>query len=420
MERTTVLAEIITIGDELLIGQTVDTNSAWMGKKLNDAGVDVEQVRSIRDTKSAIINAVNSISSKTKLVLITGGLGPTKDDITKHTLLEYFGGKMVFNQEAYNNVERIFKMFGKEVIEVNRQQAMVPNSCKMLLNEMGTAPGMLFEKNGVYYVSMPGVPYEMKHIIRTHILPLIAEKLNPGVVLHRTILTHGIGESFLAERIKVWEENLNPQIALAYLPSPGMVKLRLTIKGVNRDELTQIVDAAEKELMPLIVHHVFGNEGDSLEKIIGLLLIENEATLATAESCTGGNIAHLLTTVPGSSQYFMGSVVSYNTSVKENVLKVKTKTLEEFGVVSKAVVLEMAEGVKNLLGTNYAIATSGIAGPDGGTEEKPVGTVWIAVLGPNKTVAKQFNFGDNRTRNIKKSSLMALDILRQMLMKDRG
>jgi len=409
-------AEIITIGDEILIGQTVDTNSAWMGQRLNDVGVDVDRVVSIRDTKEAIVEALENVKPKTKLVLLTGGLGPTKDDITKYTLQDYFGGDLVFNQEAYDNVERIFKMFKKEVIEVNRLQAMIPSTCIMLLNEMGTAPGMLFERDGVYYVSMPGVPYEMKHLIRTHVLPLIKEKLNPGVVIHRTILTQGLGESFLAEIIKDWQDSLHEEISLAYLPSAGMVKMRLTVKGRDEKFLNKLIEDAVAKLLPQIEKYVYGTENDTLESVVGALLKNDNATLSSAESCTGGNIARLLTTIPGSSAYFIGSVVAYHNNVKQNMLDVSENDLKTHGAVSEPVVLQMANGAKEKFGTDYAVATSGIAGPDGGRKDKPVGTIWIAVAGPKRTITRKFNFGNNRLRNIQKTSFMALNMLREELM----
>ena len=415
-EFMNVEAEIITIGDEILIGQTVDTNSAWMGQQLNDVGVDVDRVVSIRDTKEAIVEALENVKPKTKLVLLTGGLGPTKDDITKYTLQDYFGGDLVFNQEAYDNVERIFKMFKKEVIEVNRLQAMIPSTCIMLLNEMGTAPGMLFERDGVYYVSMPGVPYEMKHLIRTHVLPLIKEKLNPGVVIHRTILTQGLGESFLAEIIKDWQDSLHEEISLAYLPSAGMVKMRLTVKGRDEKFLNELIEDAVAKLLPQIEQYVYGTENDTLESVVGALLKNDNATLSSAESCTGGNIARLLTTIPGSSAYFIGSVVAYHNNVKQNMLDVSENDLKTHGAVSEPVVLQMANGAKEKFGTDYAVATSGIAGPDGGTKDKPVGTIWIAVAGPKRTITRKFNFGNNRLRNIQKTSFMALNMLREELM----
>ena len=415
-EFMNVEAEIITIGDEILIGQTVDTNSAWMGQRLNDVGVDVDRVVSIRDTKEAIVEALENVKPKTKLVLLTGGLGPTKDDITKYTLQDYFGGDLVFNQEAYDNVERIFKMFKKEVIEVNRLQAMIPSTCIMLLNEMGTAPGMLFERDGVHYVSMPGVPYEMKHLIRTHVLPLIKEKLNPGVVIHRTILTQGLGESFLAEIIKDWQDSLHEEISLAYLPSAGMVKMRLTVKGRDEKFLNELIEDAVAKLLPQIEKYVYGTENDTLESVVGALLKNDNATLSSAESCTGGNIARLLTTIPGSSAYFIGSVVAYHNKVKQNMLDVSENDLKTYGAVSEPVVLQMANGAKEKFGTDYAVATSGIAGPDGGTKDKPVGTIWIAVAGPKRTITRKFNFGNNRLRNIQKTSFMALNMLREELM----
>jgi len=286
----------------------------------------------------------------------------------------------------------------------------------MLLNEMGTAPGMLFERDGVYYVSMPGVPYEMKHLIRTHVLPLIKEKLNPGVVIHRTILTQGLGESFLAEIIKDWQDSLHEEISLAYLPSAGMVKMRLTVKGRDEKFLNELIEDAVAKLLPQIEKYVYGTENDTLESVVGALLKNDNATLSSAESCTGGNIARLLTTIPGSSAYFIGSVVAYHNNVKQNMLDVSENDLKMHGAVSEPVVLQMANGAKEKFGTDYAVATSGIAGPDGGRKDKPVGTIWIAVAGPKRTITRKFNFGNNRLRNIQKTSFMALNMLREELM----
>ncbi len=410
-------AEIITIGDEILVGQTVDTNSAWMGEKLNELGVEVLQVRSIRDVDTAIVNALDSLDERSKLVLITGGLGPTKDDLTKYTLQKYFGGDWVRVPEAEDNVRRLFAALGREPQQVNLDQAVLPTSCKPLINKMGTASGMWFDKNGVAVISMPGVPYEMKSLMSDYILPWAAQQLKDQNIIHHTLLTQGQGESIIAERISHIEDSLPTELSLAYLPSPGMVKLRLTARGSNRSQLESAVGQYAGQIKTELKDILFGEKADRLEQLIGIQLKNAGATLSTAESCTGGYIASKITSVPGSSAYFLGSVVAYDNEIKKNWLGVPASDIEAYGAVSEKVVTAMAEGVKQKMGTTYAIATSGIAGPDGGTAEKPVGTVWIAVSGPDGTLAKKFQFGSHRERNIKKSGLMALDILRKMLTK---
>ena len=413
-----VQAEIITIGDEILIGQTVDTNSAWMGQELNLRGVDIDRIVSIRDTKEAIVHALDQVKPTTQLVLITGGLGPTKDDLTKHVLTEYFGGELIQNDEALENIHRLFNTIGLKVNAVNEAQALLPSTAKALINEVGTASGMHFEKNKCHYISMPGVPYEMKNIMKVHILPFIEEHLVSGHIVHKTLLTHGVPESVLAEMISNWEEELPNPLKLAYLPSPGMVKLRITAKGGDRGFLEASIAREALQLKKLIGNHIYGEDDDSLEKLVGRLLKDKRANLATAESCTGGHLAHRITSVPGSSAYFNGSVVAYDNAIKERVLGVSASSLEEYGAVSEAVVCQMAEGICKLMGTHYGLATSGVAGPDGGSEEKPVGTVWIAVAGPSGTVAKKFTFGKDRLRNIHRSSFMALSMLRQSLIEN--
>lgn len=410
-------AEIITIGDEILVGQTVDTNSAWMGEKLNELGVEVLQVRSIRDVDSAIVNALDSLDPRSKLVLITGGLGPTKDDLTKYTLQKYFGGDWVRVPEAEENVRRLFAALGREPQQVNLDQSVLPTSCKPLINKMGTASGMWFDKNGVAVISMPGVPYEMKALMSDYILPWASDQLKDQNIIHHTLLTQGQGESIIAERISHIEDSLPTELSLAYLPSPGMVKLRLTARGSNRSQLESAVSQYAGQIKTELKDILFGEKADRLEQLIGIQLKNAGATLSTAESCTGGYIASKITSVPGSSAYFLGSVVAYDNEIKKNWLGVPASDIEAHGAVSEQVVTAMAEGVKQKMGTTYAIATSGVAGPDGGTAEKPVGTVWIAVSGPDGTLAKKFQFGSHRERNIKKSGLMALDILRKMLTK---
>lgn len=410
-------AEIIAIGDEILIGQTVDTNSSFIAAQLNLNGISVFQKRVIADDADAIKSALDSISPKTKLVFMTGGLGPTKDDITKKTLLEYFGGEMVFHDHIYAHIENLFASFGRVPSETNRGQALLPSSCEPVLNSVGTAPGMRFEKDGVYYFSTPGVPYETEHLIESKIVPWIAENLVKGTVVHKTILTQGVPESELADMLSDFEDRLPEGVKLAYLPSPGMVKLRLTSYSGTEEEARSRVEQLAGEMTSIIGPVVFGHEAQTLEEVIGIRLREMGATLATAESCTGGYLSHLITSVAGSSDYFMGGVVSYANQAKEHLLGVESEALRNHGAVSKEVVMQMARGAQLKFGTTYALATSGVAGPGGGSEEKPVGTVWIATATPDGVKAKKFNFGNSRQRNIRKAALMALDLLRKEIQK---
>lgn len=405
-------AELITIGDEILIGQIVDTNSAWMAEQLNLIGVNVVQISSISDGADQIKIALDQALSRADIVLITGGLGPTKDDITKTTLAEYFNDELVTDQSVIDHIEQLFGRFGKTITDLNRQQADLPSKCIALKNRQGTAPGMWFDHEGKVIVSMPGVPYEMKGLMKDEVIPRITEFADLPVIVHRTVLTTGIGESWLSDKIEGWEVNLPSFVKLAYLPSPGRVRLRLSASGSNRNELMAAVDTAIGELKSIIGHLIYGEDTDSLQEVVGQLLLERNATLSTAESCTGGSIAGAITSVSGASAYFMGSIVSYDNEVKIGQLGVKPETLDAVGAVSEEVVCQMAEGVKSRLKTDYSIATSGIAGPTGGTEEKPVGTVWIAVSGTNGTQAKKFLFGDVRERNISRSVTAALNMLR--------
>ena len=408
------LAEIITIGDELLIGQVIDTNSAWIAEQLNMIGIRVHQITSISDNKEHILTTLAEASKRAKLILITGGLGPTKDDITKHTLCEYFDTSLVFSEKAYLNVEKLFADRGVVVTELNRLQAMVPANCRVIPNPNGTAPCMWFEKEGSIYVSMPGVPFEMKAIMEEEIIPELLKDLNQ-VIIHRTILTEGVGESHLATIIEPWEDSLPPYIKLAYLPQPGMVRLRLTAIGTDRMLLQSAISKVEKELLPFAGKFIFGFDSDTMESVVGQLLREKGMTVSTAESCTGGNIAHLITSIAGSSDYFKGSVVAYSNEIKERILGVPHQILVDYGAVSEQTVIAMAEGIRSRFSTDYAIAVSGIAGPGGGTDEKPVGTTWIAVATPMETIAKKFLLGDHRGRNIRKASLAALNMLRGKL-----
>ena len=409
-------AEIITIGDELLIGQVIDTNSAWIAEQLNSVGVAVKQITSISDKQEHILQSLADAAGRADIILITGGLGPTRDDITKETLCEYFDTKLEFNEEAFQNVERIFKLRGFQVSDLNRKQAEIPASCEAIQNINGTAPGMWFEKDGKIYVSMPGVPFEMKPMVSDHIIPRLNDKINSSHIIHKTILTQGVGESFLAKMIEEWEDNLPENVKLAYLPQPGIVRLRITAVGDEIEHLKEQMKQLCTGLKLLIPDLIFGYDRETMEEVVGKLLLGSNKTISTAESCTGGNIAHLFTSIPGSSAYFMGSVVAYDNNVKTAILKVDPLTIEKHGAVSEEVVCSMAQGVKTLLNTDFAIATSGIAGPDGGTEEKPVGTTWIAVAIAEKVTAQKFLFGEHRGRNIRKASLAGLNMLRMELM----
>ena len=410
-----ICAEIITIGDEILIGQVVDTNSAWMGQELNKAGIKVKQITSVSDSEEHILMALNEAKNRADIVLITGGLGPTKDDITKTTLCKYFNTELRFDEAAYQNVEHIFSVRGREVTPINRKQAEVPANCKVLVNAKGTAPGLWFNEHGKVYVSMPGVPYEMKHLMEMHVIPALKAQFKTTAIIHRTILTQGIGESFLSETIAKWEDALPANMKLAYLPSPGLVRLRLSATGEEYIKLFEAVNAQVEALLPLINEYVYGFEDTSLEEVVGKLLIQKKKTLATAESCTGGYIAHLITTIAGASAYYKGSVVAYDNEIKIKELNVSPETLEKHGAVSELAVIEMAEGIKEKYKTDYAIACSGIAGPDGGSDEKPVGIVWLAIATPNGTIAKKLQLGDNRQRVIRETGLHALNLLRKQL-----
>lgn len=408
-------AEIISVGDELLIGQTINSNAAWMGQELNKIGIDVYQVTAISDKKDHIINTLNDALNRTKLVLITGGLGPTKDDITKYTLAEYFNSPLVQNENVYKQVEEMLRKRSIPMNDLNRKQAFVPEKAQIFINYAGTAPAMWFEKKGKVVVSLPGVPYEMKDFMTNQILPAINKYFQTPVIIHRNILTYGTFEAKIAEILSDFEEQLPEEISLAYLPSEGVIKLRLTGRGNSKAMLNKVIDKEIDKLYKIIPNYIFGEQDDSLEKNVGVLLKERHKTLCTAESCTGGMIAHQITTVPGSSDYFLGSVVAYSNKIKENQLGVSSYDLEKEGAVSRQVVEQMAKGVRERFGADYSIATSGIAGPTGGTGEKPVGTVWIAVSGSDGTYSRKYVFGNDRIRNINRSTLAALNLLRKFI-----
>lgn len=404
-------ADIIAIGDEILIGQITDTNSTFMAKYLNDIGVEVNQITAISDEKEHIVNSLEDSLKRSDIVLITGGLGPTNDDITKCTLAEFFNTELVHSENVLDNIKHIFDGRGIALNKQNLDQALVPKNCIVLNNRMGTAPGMFFKDSGKMVFSMPGVPFEMKALFTEQVLPIIEENNGLFIIVNKTILVYHIPESILAERIEEWETALPKNMSLAYLPSPGLVKLRITAKGENRDVLLSNIDKQLKLLSNYISVDLSESASLKLEEKINKLAIERDVSVATAESCTGGFIAHLITSIPGSSTFFKGSVVSYSNEIKENILKVKKQDLNKYGAVSETVVEQMAEGARELLNTDYAVATSGIAGPAGGTIEKPVGTVWIAVASRKKTISSCFNFSNNRDRNIEKSANMALEML---------
>jgi nicotinamide-nucleotide amidase len=415
--------EIITIGDEILIGQIVDTNSAFIGQLLNMNGMSVKQITSVSDDREHILKALDEAKNRADVILITGGLGPTKDDITKKTLCEYFNTTMRFDEGAYEDVVNIFATYRKEVTPLNRLQAEVPAICEVIRNKNGTAPGMWFSVDGKIFVSMPGVPYEMKALMKDQVIPKLSSLFKLPSIVHKTVLTQGIGESTLSEMISDWEDSLKEHhIKLAYLPSPGMVRLRLSTKGENKEQLDSITDKKINELRGIISEYiygyeVYGEEKQTLEMIVGEMLKKRNKTVSTAESCTGGYISHLITKVAGSSKYYIGSVISYAYEIKESELSVPHDIIMQHGAVSQPVVEQMAKAIRERYKTDYSISASGIAGPDGGTADKPVGTVWIAVATPEKVISEKFLFGNDRERNIQKTANAALNMLKKELEK---
>ena len=415
-----IYASIITIGDELLIGQVTDTNSAFIAKQMNAAGFAICRRVAVGDDKKQIINALNEEKKYADIILITGGLGPTADDITKPLLCEYFGGKLVVNEVALANVKHLFEnIFKRPLTERNVKQAEVPDVCTVLQNKRGTAPGMMFTHNvdgkEKIYFSMPGVPHEMMGMMTNDVIPLLQEKFVAASICHRTLLTAGVGESFLADMIQDFEESLPENIKLAYLPSYGMVRLRLTATGDNAIKINKLIDDQFTSLQNLVKEYLVTNEDESLEKTLGKLLASKGKTICTAESCTGGYIAHLLTSVTGASAFYNGSVVSYSYRAKEDLLQVNKKTLETKGAVSEEVVREMAAGALKNIGSDYVIAVSGIMGPDGGMPDKPVGTVWVCVGDNESLETHKFHFRFDRERNIHFTALNAMNMLRKFI-----
>ncbi len=411
-------AEIITIGDELLIGQVIDTNSVWLGQQLSSLGITLYQRTACGDSREQILSCLHDASLRSDTIIITGGLGPTKDDITKKTLCEYFDTTLVTDEKVLAWVTQIFSMRKMPMLDINLQQAMVPANSKTLWNRSGTAPGMWFDVNNKIYISLPGVPFEMKVIFEEEAIPLLKQKFELPFIYHRTLQTCSIGESFLANKIKDIEEKLPTYIKLAYLPSVGAVRLRLSAYGNNKKQLETEVAQICNQFYERIGEYIYGEGNDSLNEVIGVLLKGKNKTMATAESCTGGFIAHQITSIAGSSKYFKGSIVSYDNSIKQLELNVSDEILKTVGAVSEACVKQMATEVLKKFDVDYAIATSGIAGPDGGTDEKPVGTVWIAIANKNGVIAQKFNMGDNRERTILRTCLMSLDMLRKMLLQE--
>lgn len=412
-------AEIITIGDEILIGQILDSNSKWIAEQLNKIGISVYQITSIQDNKKHILKAIEEAQGNCDIVIVTGGLGPTKDDITKFTLAEYFNDELVFNEGIANHIEALFAKMNYPFTEVNRNQALVPSKCTPLKNELGTAPGMWFEDNKKVVVSLPGVPYEMKGLIENSVLPKLTTTFQLPFIVHKTILTYGMGESMVAEKIEDWESNLPNFISLAYLPSFGRVRLRLTAKGTDKKLLEDTVSSEVSTLSKIIGDIIVGfDDNETIEVVIGKLLTQKKQTLATAESCTGGNIAKNITAIPGSSKYFVGSIVAYQASIKIDELNVSKELIEKHSVVSAQVAEAMAKGIQEKYKTNYAVATTGNAGPTTDLTDKTVGVVYIAIATPTGVFSEEFYFGKPREKVIERASTKALELLRKEILKN--
>lgn len=409
-------ATIITIGNELLIGQTIDTNSAWMAQELNKIGVWVHRRIAVGDVWKDIWQSLEEESKLSDIILITGGLGPTADDITKPLLCQYFGGKLVVDQDALANVKHIFENYLKKpLLERNLKQAEVPDVCTVIQNKRGTAPGMWFEKNGKIFVSMPGVPHEMKGMMINSVIPDLQERLKLPPIVHRTLVTAGIGESFLAERIKEFESMLPDNISLAYLPNYGMVKLRLSTRG-NTPKMVAEMEAEFDMLKQQVADVMVVDEDKSIQQVVADILVKRQQTLSTAESCTGGYIAQLITAMPGSSKFYQGGVVTYSNELKEKLTGVRRETLEKYGAVSRETVIEMAEGILRQSNSDFAIATSGIMGPDGGSPEKPTGTVWVGLASKTESEAHPYQFRFDRLRNIELTATYGLNSLRKFIL----
>jgi nicotinamide-nucleotide amidase len=413
-------AAIVTIGDEILIGQIVDTNSGFIAKSLDKIGIETYEMLSISDNKQHILDTFSLLQNKVEVVIITGGLGPTKDDITKHTLCEYFEDTLVRNTDVENHViELIERALGREASQINKDQALVPSQCTVLHNQVGTAPGMWIKKENTVFISLPGVPYEMKYLIENQVIPKLVQEYQRPYIIHKTILTYGQGESHVAERIEDWENQLPECIKLAYLPSPGRVRLRLTARGTNKQQLEDTIAENVKSLDAIIHDIIVGfEEEDTIEVVLGRILKEKQLTVATAESCTGGKIAQLFASVPGASTYFKGSVVCYATEVKMNVLGISKDLIAQHSVVSKEVASAMALSVQKIMQTDYAIATTGNAGPTKGDADAELGTVCIALATPNGVIVEEFNFGQPREKVIDRAVIKSLELLQKEILKN--
>jgi nicotinamide-nucleotide amidase len=413
-------ATIITIGDEILIGQIVDTNSGFIAKSLDKIGVEIHEMISISDDKQHILNTFSQLQNKVDLVIVTGGLGPTKDDITKKTFCDYFEDELVVNPEVLAHVTELIEGFYKRPIsQMNKDQALVPSKCTVLHNQVGTAPGMWMKKENTVFISLPGVPYEMKYLVESVIIPKVVKEYERPYIIHKTILTYGQGESLVAERIEDWENNLPDFIKLAYLPNPGRVRLRLSARGTDKAMLEAAIEANVQSLDAIIHDIIVGfDDNETLEVVVGQLLAKKGKTVATAESCTGGKIASLLSAISGASSYFRGSVVSYATEVKTTVLGISEELIEENSVVSSEVASAMALNVKRIMKTDYAIATTGNAGPTKGDSKAEIGTVFIAIATPNEVIVEEFNFGQPREKVIDRAVIKSLEMLQKEILKN--
>lgn len=409
--------EIITIGDEILYGQTLDTNSQWISQELDKVGIKTIRKTTISDERNEILSAFKEAEQRADIILITGGLGPTNDDLTKPCLAEYFGCELKLHEQALKDVRELFESRGFELSELNKKQAELPTCCEYIKNAMGSAPGMWFERNGKVFVSMPGVPHEMKHLMLTTVISKLREVFNTEVIHHKIIKTIGIGESWLSEQIKPWEDNLPEHIRLAYLPSLGQVKLRLTAIGEDLEQLKKDINKQIDKLKEYADKYIYGYDDEEIESAVGKLLKDHKKTLALAESCTGGYVTHLITSVSGSSEYFQGAVVPYHNELKINILGVDRETIEKHGAVSEETIIQMAEKVRKKFNADVGIATSGIAGPSGGTPEKPVGTVWIAYSDEKGTKTKKLQLTKDRKLNIKATATALLNLVRISLPK---
>lgn len=420
MQQEQIRAEIIAIGDELLIGQTINTNASWLGEQLNTIGVKIHRSLVISDDRGEIVSALDEASSRSQIIIMTGGLGPTKDDITKHTLCSYFNTELQINEQALERIADFFNRRGLPMLEVNLQQAALPIACTVIHNHRGTACGMWFERGGRVFISMPGVPYEMKGMMEDEVFDKLAAFFKRPVIRHRTVLTTGVGESFLANQLGTWEDMLEErQISLAYLPSPGVVKLRMSSYSEAGRNVEEDFNQCEQELHRLVGEFIFGYDKDTLQEIIGGLLREGNNTLVVAESCTGGTLSRLITSVPGSSDYFLGGVIAYTNEVKTSLLNVDSKLIDGMNAVSAEVAEAMAEGARLRFGSDWAMATTGIAGPGGATENHPVGLIYVAVSGANHCKSIELRLGKRRDNNMDMASLAVLNLLRKEILNQK-